>query len=454
MKTVRCILSMLLMFYLTNINYRDLFAQNVQIRGVVTDISSNKNINGVLIYALAENQKKQIGVSDTNGRFVLQYPPSATALVIEKKGFRTLNIPAGPLPAGKTPGSASSDAFFVQLPMIPLDQQASDRPYMQSEQQDFILNADKAGKKKVTRLFKIQNALTDQQIETASICFEFTKIEKKDCKEITPANLSQKMVFEEADIVSMVVESAGYQTYRGNLILEKMDGSNSVYEVKMTPEVTIVALNVRNIKSDVKCFLVSVSGNELAMSRETSSFYTIGKIGVYTLNISNTRGGLLHSEKVNVTRGLNYLVVSLTNKPPVYSSVIEPVAQKSDAIAFQPEVAPLPDSARNVILYFEQSNYVLLPEAKQKLDQLAMWLKNASSRQVRIVGHSDNVGDPKKNETLSEYRARVTYNYLFGKGITQQQMQWAAIGSRRPIEKNDSEENKKKNRRVEITLFP
>jgi outer membrane protein OmpA-like peptidoglycan-associated protein len=450
MKRVLCIFSTLFMFNLTNIFNHHSFAQNLRLNGSVTDIGQKKTIEGVAIYALVDNQRKRIATSDAQGMFSFTYPQAGTALVVEKTGYRTLSIATS-----KTSAAKEDDPFHIQLPLIALDQQASDRPYMQSEQKDFILDTQDAGKQKVVRLFKIKDALSSQPIHTASICFEYTKVEKKECRDITSSATSQTMVFEEPDIINMVVEAAGYQTYRGNLILEKMDGSNTVYEVRLTPEVTILSLNVKNIKPDLVCTLSTVSGETILMTKEINGSYnSFSKTGLYTLNITNTLGGLLHTEKISVQKGLNYQVVTVTNKVPVYKSKEMQAAKPVTQPAGKAGVVPLADTVKNITLYFEQSTHVLLPEAKKQLDQLALWLHGVPERKIRITGHSDNVGDAKRNETLSEYRARVTYTYLRENGIAAEQMFWVGIGAKRPVEKNDSEENKKKNRRVEITLIP
>jgi len=450
MKRVLCIFSTLFMFNLTNIFTHNGLAQNLRLNGMVMDIGQKKTIEGVTIYALVDNQRKRIASSDAQGRFSFEYPQTGTALIIEKTGYRTLSVNTPKTIAAKEDGP-----FYIQLPLIALDQQASDRPYMQSEQQDFTLNTQDAGKQKVVRLFTIKDALSSQPIHTASICFEYTKVEKKECRDITQSATSRTMVFEEADIINMVVEAAGYQTYRGNLILEKMDGSNSVYEVKMTPEVTILSLNIKNTNPDLVCTLTTVAGEIILMTKETNgSFDAFSKTGSYTLNVSNTRGGLLHTEKISVQKGLNYQVVTVTNRTPVYKPKEVQTVKPATRPVVPVDVVPLADTVKNITLYFEQSTHVLLPEAKKQLDQLVLWLQGVPERKIRITGHSDNVGDAKRNETLSEYRARVTYAYLQEHGISAAQMFWVGIGAKRPVEKNDSEENKKKNRRVEITLIP
>ena len=55
-----------------------------------------------------------------------------------------------------------------------------------------------------------------------------------------------------------------------------------------------------------------------------------------------------------------------------------------------------------------------------------------------------------QNLALSENRAKVILNYLVSKGIDEDRLLYKGYGGTKPVATNDSEDNKKKNRRVEI----
>jgi len=54
------------------------------------------------------------------------------------------------------------------------------------------------------------------------------------------------------------------------------------------------------------------------------------------------------------------------------------------------------------------------------------------------------------NLALSENRAKVILNYIVSKGIDEERLLYKGYGGTKPVAPNDSEDNKKKNRRVEI----
>ncbi len=70
--------------------------------------------------------------------------------------------------------------------------------------------------------------------------------------------------------------------------------------------------------------------------------------------------------------------------------------------------------------------------------------------EVKITGHTDNVGKRDKNIKLSKDRAESVKNWLVKKGIKPERITTEGYGPDRPITLNDTPENKQKNRRIEF----
>lgn len=104
-------------------------------------------------------------------------------------------------------------------------------------------------------------------------------------------------------------------------------------------------------------------------------------------------------------------------------------------------------------VYFDQSSYVLRPESYPQLNKLIKTLATSPKLVIEIAGHTDNVGDKRLNQSLSENRARIIKNYLVTNGITETRLRHNGYGSSKPAAPNDSEENKRKNRRVEFVVL-
>jgi outer membrane protein OmpA-like peptidoglycan-associated protein len=71
---------------------------------------------------------------------------------------------------------------------------------------------------------------------------------------------------------------------------------------------------------------------------------------------------------------------------------------------------------------------------------------------VLVEGHTDNVGKAKYNKKLSDKRAAAVVKWLVENGIGRDRLRSAGIGMARPIESNDDEVGRQKNRRVEFHI--
>ncbi len=107
-------------------------------------------------------------------------------------------------------------------------------------------------------------------------------------------------------------------------------------------------------------------------------------------------------------------------------------------------------------LLFESGSADLKPEAKAVLDTLAEILKFLPNK-IRVEGHTDNrpintVRFP-SNWHLSVARALNTAYYLMGKGVPPEKISIVGHSEYKPIAPNDTEENRAKNRRVDIVVI-
>lgn len=105
---------------------------------------------------------------------------------------------------------------------------------------------------------------------------------------------------------------------------------------------------------------------------------------------------------------------------------------------------------KNVL--FETNKSVLLDESFKELNSLLVYLKSNPTNKITIVGHTDNSGNEAENKKLSEERAKAVANYLINGGISKANISCIGFGSLNPITTNDTEEGRRKNRRVEITI--
>jgi OmpA-OmpF porin, OOP family len=111
----------------------------------------------------------------------------------------------------------------------------------------------------------------------------------------------------------------------------------------------------------------------------------------------------------------------------------------------------------NVFYDFNKSN--LRPESYPSLDKVVAMLNENPTMEIEISAHTDNIGNERYNQKLSEARARSVVAYLVSKGIDKARLQSKGYGSARPIAPNRNEDNtdnpagRQANRRTEFTVI-
>ncbi|MFQ3208037.1 OmpA family protein [Alteromonas sp.] len=88
------------------------------------------------------------------------------------------------------------------------------------------------------------------------------------------------------------------------------------------------------------------------------------------------------------------------------------------------------------------------------LDSVVLVLTEFNKTLVVVSGHTDNTGSEALNQNLSEKRAQSVSDYFYNSGIIRDRLEVIGFGETQPIASNGTEQGKKQNRRVEISLIP
>ncbi|HWN70676.1 MAG TPA: OmpA family protein [Haliangium sp.] len=139
-------------------------------------------------------------------------------------------------------------------------------------------------------------------------------------------------------------------------------------------------------------------------------------------------------------------------KPPEPEPEPEPPAPEPEP---EPERAVLREDKIEIrqAVQFEFGKAVLLDESKGLLDEVAGIIKeHPDIKKVRVEGHTDNVGGKSFNQRLSQQRAQSVREYLISQGVEPKRLLAQGYGMDKPIDTNDTEEGRAKNRRVEFNI--
>ena len=266
-------------------------------------------------------------------------------------------------------------------------------------------------------------------------------------------NTYKELIFNDLDIVAFEVKGNGYQTYNGNLILDKLDGQQKVYEIKVIKELTILSVNIQSKSNDFQCFLTNNQGQKIALKPTSNNkFYEYVSTDNYILTVqSNLTKATVFSQKIDVKLGLNTENIDLIKEPELQPIPKQKITQIAPIVEKDSIIQTITDN--KVIIYFAQGDYKLDQNSKKQLKALGHYLEAKTQAKIQIRGFTDDTGRIKDNKILSELRAMIIRNRLVQEGVTENRIITVGLGGDAPISANDTEENKSKNRRAEIQII-
>jgi outer membrane protein OmpA-like peptidoglycan-associated protein len=102
---------------------------------------------------------------------------------------------------------------------------------------------------------------------------------------------------------------------------------------------------------------------------------------------------------------------------------------------------------------FETNSAELNTESYSELYRIVNFMKENPDIRIEISAHTDDVGSQEYNARLSDKRAASAVLFLIKNNIVTDRLQPKGYGKLQPIVPNDSDENRAKNRRVEIRII-
>ena len=101
-------------------------------------------------------------------------------------------------------------------------------------------------------------------------------------------------------------------------------------------------------------------------------------------------------------------------------------------------------------IHFNFGKATIRPDAATLIDQIAISLNNNKIWTLRIVGHTDSIGDPASNQKLSQKRADAIKAALVERGVSEARLAAEGAGQSQPKSTNETLEGRAINRRVEL----
>lgn len=166
-------------------------------------------------------------------------------------------------------------------------------------------------------------------------------------------------------------------------------------------------------------------------SNETGDFLIVMPIGSeYSFNV-DAPGYLFNSRHFQLNK-------TNANKPYELEILLEKIKIGSNVILEN--------------IFFDTNKYQLLPSSQAELNVLIALLNSNQYVAIEIQGHTDNIGEAKLNEKLSENRAKAVYDFLINNGIDKKRLTFKGFGETKPQYENTTEEGRKLNRRTQFII--
>ena len=174
------------------------------------------------------------------------------------------------------------------------------------------------------------------------------------------------------------------------------------------------------------------------------------------LIINSSSDGKTGKFLVAVPADKNYLINVSREGYLFYSANLPAIGMNSSAFENQVPLTPVKVGGTVILnnIFFEFDKSVILPESEIELQKITEFLTLHPRVSIEIGGHTDNFGNDAYNLKLSSDRAKAVYDYLISKGkIAANRLSYKGYGETRPVETNDTEEGRAKNRRTEFKVI-
>jgi len=119
---------------------------------------------------------------------------------------------------------------------------------------------------------------------------------------------------------------------------------------------------------------------------------------------------------------------------------------------FSAALAALPEPPKTFLVYFNEGTDELTPESRVEFQKILAEIRERSSPDILVIGHTDRLAADDYNDRLSLQRAERVRDELIKLGIPADRIRAAGRGEREPLIATPDGVAEPRNRRVEISV--
>ncbi len=132
------------------------------------------------------------------------------------------------------------------------------------------------------------------------------------------------------------------------------------------------------------------------------------------------------------------------------SEIVKPATVTAGVIMVGNRIVDIGDKIYPI--YFDFDKAELRSDSRETLSELAQWMKNNPSVDIRVDGNCDERGSNEYNLALGETRAASAKKYLVYLGVSPDRLETMSYGEEKPSCSESSENCWGKNRRDDFTI--
>ncbi len=237
----------------------------------------------------------------------------------------------------------------------------------------------------------------------------------------------------------------------GSLLYVTAGGKGKIYQVNLqagSKEAIIASLQIIGTSSNsrwIGALQVGIDGKIYV------SEYESPKLSV--INNPNVVGKQCNFESDAISLGSGVCQLGLPTFIQTYFNKQEIKSEAKQAQIFSDKVK-VEVNKRFILnsIFFDFNKSTLRANSNPELQKVVELMKKNPTNNIEISGHTDNIGNKSYNIELSKERAEEVKKYLISKGIDANRIVSIGKGSSDPIDTNDTENGRQRNRRVEFIL--
>lgn len=164
--------------------------------------------------------------------------------------------------------------------------------------------------------------------------------------------------------------------------------------------------------------------------------------GLFTFTVPREDGGITYCQ-LDAVGNLGQQYLTIIDEKPLETSLEFGPAEMKAAL----------DKDGRVLLYgilFDYDKASLQKESLEQLEHVVTLLHDNPDLALEVQGHTDDQGSDDYNLELSQRRAETVRSFLLLFGVEESRLTAKGYGESKPVAPNDSDENRAKNRRVEL----